>query len=168
MSCHIIMAKKPKWWLQIDSKCNRFAPLFRNYNGPMVASICQEYVGKLHGMPHTIVCDYNSIFVSCFWYKYMCMASTQLHFSTTRHPQIDGQSEVVNCTLKTNLWCYEGDMPTTWARHLSQAEWSYNTNQHSSIGRTPYEALYGYVPTTILHYKEGTTVNLEIDYTLWD
>ncbi|CAN6474518.1 unnamed protein product [Victoria cruziana] len=150
------------------TKYSHFAPLPKRYNGPMVASIYQEYVGKLHGMPHTIVCDRDSIFLSSFWQEYMRLAGTRLHFSTAHHPQTDGQSEVVNRTLETYLRCYAGERPTTWAKHLSWAEWSYNTSLHSSIGRTPYEALYGYAPPTIPHYEEGTAADVEIDSTLQD
>ncbi|CAN6474517.1 unnamed protein product [Victoria cruziana] len=87
---------------------------------------------------------------------------------TAHHPQTDGQSEVVNRTLETYLRCYAGERPTTWAKHLSWAEWSYNTSLHSSIGRTPYEVLYGYAPPTIPHYEEGTAADVEIDSTLRD
>lgn len=38
--------------------------------------------------------------------------------------------------------------PKQWLRWLSLAEFWYNTNLHSAIGRSPFEALYGYSPRT--------------------
>lgn len=34
------------------------------------------------------------------------------------------------------------DFRGSWDKHLSLAEFAYNNNYHSSIGMTPYEALY--------------------------
>jgi hypothetical protein len=33
-----------------------------------------------------------------------------------------------------------------WIKWLSLAEWWYNTNFHSSLKTTPFQALYGYPP----------------------
>ncbi|XP_049932541.1 uncharacterized protein LOC126409878, partial [Nymphaea colorata] len=148
------------------TKYGHFAPLPRHYNGPLVAGIYQDYVGKLHGMPSTIVCDRDSIFLSAFWREYMRMAGTSLHFSTAHHPQTDGQSEVVNRTLETYLRCFAGERPNTWVRYLAWAEWSYNTSLHSGTSITPYEALYGCPPPLIPNYEVGTAQDDEVDCTL--
>ncbi|XP_031482870.1 uncharacterized protein LOC116252624 [Nymphaea colorata] len=68
------------------TKYSHFAPLPRSYQGPMVASVYQEYVGKLHGMPQSVVCDRDSIFLSAFWQEYMKKMGTTLNFSTAHHP----------------------------------------------------------------------------------
>jgi hypothetical protein len=34
--------------------------------------------------------------------------------------------------------------PTKWSNWLANAEFWYNSCLHSAIGRTPFEALYGY------------------------
>jgi hypothetical protein len=48
------------------------------------------------------------------------------------------------------------------------AEWWYNTNHHSSTGYTPFEALYGYPPPSLLSYVPGTSANLPVDLQLRD
>ncbi|XP_031505831.1 uncharacterized protein LOC116268232 [Nymphaea colorata] len=148
------------------SKYSHFAPLPRHYNGPMVAEVYHNHVGKLHGMPQSIVCDRDSIFMSLFWKEYLKMAGTTLLASTAHHPQTDGQSEIVNRMLETYLRCYAGDRPNTWVRYLSWAEWSYNTSHHSSIDMTPHEAVYGYPPPTIVRYEGGTSIEDEVDCSL--
>ncbi|XP_031479936.1 uncharacterized protein LOC116250453 [Nymphaea colorata] len=148
------------------TKYSHFVALPRNYHGPMVANVYQDHVGKLHGMPKTIVCDRDSIFVSAFWREYMRMAGTVINFSTAHHPQTDGQSEVVNRTLETYLRCYAGERPNTWVKYLSWAEWSYNTSLHSGTGMTPYEALYGCPPSYVPRYEVDTAREDEVDVAL--
>ena len=66
--------------------------------------------------------------------------------STTYHPQTDGQSERVNQCLKMYLRCAVHDQPRQWQSWLSVAEFWYNTNHHTSLGCSPYKALYGHEP----------------------
>ncbi|XP_031479939.1 uncharacterized protein LOC116250456 [Nymphaea colorata] len=148
------------------TKYSHFVALPKNYHGPMVAGVYQDHIGKLHGMPQTIVCDRDSIFMSAFWREYMKMAGTVINFSTAHHPQTDGQSEVVNRTLETYLRCFAGERPNTWIKFLSWAEWAYNTSLHSGTGMTPHEALYGYPPTSIPRYEVDTARDDEVDCTL--
>ena len=54
---------------------------------------------------------------------------TRLHFSTSFHPQIDGQSERK----------FKG----SWDNYLALIEFAYNNSYQSSIGMAHYEALYG-------------------------
>jgi hypothetical protein len=48
------------------------------------------------------------------------------------------------------------------------AEWWYNTNHHSSTGLTPFEAIYGYPPFSLLSYIPGTSANMAVDIQLKD
>lgn len=42
--------------------------------------------------------------------------------------------------------------PTKWGKWLHLAEYWYNTSYYSSLGRTPFQVLYGYPPN---HYGIG-------------
>jgi hypothetical protein len=53
--------------------------------------------------------------------------------------------------------------PKVWVSWLPMAEWWYNTNHHSSMGITPFKALYGYPPSRLLLYVSGTTANTAAD-----
>ncbi|GAA0168270.1 hypothetical protein LIER_40531 [Lithospermum erythrorhizon] len=44
------------------------------------------------------------------------------------------------------LRCMCSDRPQDWCKWLSLAEYWYNRNYHSSLKKSPFEALYGYKP----------------------
>lgn len=50
----------------------------------------------------------------------------------------------MNRCLEAYLKCMAADPLTTWIKWLTMAEWSYNTNHHSAIGMTPFQALCGF------------------------
>lgn len=53
---------------------------------------------RLHGVPRTIVFDKEIKFLSCFRRTLWRLLGTKLLFSTTHHPQTDGQTEFINKT----------------------------------------------------------------------
>lgn len=74
------------------------------------------------------------------------LSDTQLLMSSSYHPQIDGQSERLNQCLENFLRCSISACPKQWSKWLALAELWYNTSWHSSLGRSPFQALYGYAP----------------------
>ena len=79
----------------------------------------------------------------------MKQAGTSTLFSTTYHPETDGQSERLNQCLEQYLrgMCYL--KPKSWAQYLPLAELWYNTSYHTALKVTPFEALYGYKPLSL-------------------
>lgn len=84
-------------------------------------------------------------------------------FSSSYHPQTDGQTEVLNCGLETYLRCFVSKEPQQWTRFLSLAEIWYNTSHHSAIGVTPFEALYGRAPPSLTDYIVGSSTIATLD-----
>ena len=80
---------------------------------------------------------------SVFWQELHKAIRTRLDFSTTFHPQSDGQSEMTIQTLEDMLRICVMDFGGQWDLHLPLIEFAYNNSYHASIEMTSYEALYG-------------------------
>lgn len=128
------------------TKYAHFIPMKHPFSAPQVARVFVDSVVKLHGMPRSIVSDRGAIFTSLFWRQLFEKLSTKLKFTTAYHPQTDGQTERVNQSLEMYLRCSIQDHPKQWKQWISLAELWYNSAVHSSIGMSPFQALYGHEP----------------------
>nr|CBL94172.1 putative retrotransposon protein [Malus domestica] len=79
---------------------------------------------------------------------------TNLLYSTAYHPQTDGQSERTIQTLEDMLRSSVLQFGDSWHYRLDLMEFAYNNSFHSSIGMSPFEALYGRACRTPLCWSE--------------
>ncbi|GKB17167.1 putative reverse transcriptase domain-containing protein [Tanacetum coccineum] len=107
-----------------------------------------------HGVPVSIVSDRDNRFTSRFWQRFQEDLGTRVYFSTTYHPQTDGQSERTIQTLEDMLQACAIDFGGNWDKYLPLAEFSYNNSYHSSIKMPPYEMLYGRKCQTLICWGE--------------
>ena len=128
------------------TKYGHFIPLRHPFTAVSVAKSFFHIVYRLHGLPGAIILDRDKIFTSRFWNELFKLADVSLCRSTAYHPQSDGQTERLNQCMETYLCCFVHATPSKWSDWLSSAEFWYNTCYHSAIGRSPFEALYGYSP----------------------
>lgn len=112
-----------------------------------------SFHGLCHPSPH--LSWVHPIFISSFWRELFKMSGTTLHMSTGCHPQMDGQTEVMNRTLEQYLRSFVHHQPAAWYKFLALAEWSYNTSQHTGTGMTPYEVVYNKPPPPFPATYEG-------------
>jgi hypothetical protein len=139
------------------SKYAHFSSLQHPFTTSIVAQIFMDNIFKIHGMPHSIVFDKYLTLTSNFWQELFKLQGTQLHLSTTYHPQMDGQTEVVNKCLETYLRCFVSKRENQWDQLLPLVEWWYNTSYHTSTCMNPFESLYGQNPPSILSYMRGVS-----------
>ena len=83
---------------------------------------------SLHGVPRTITYDRGSLFTSAFWSHLHQALGTALKYSTTYHPQTDGQTEWVNQILEDMLRAYALAQGPKWEDFLPDVEFSYNNS----------------------------------------
>jgi hypothetical protein len=148
------------------SKYAHLCALQHPFTASTVAQIFMDQVFKLHDMPHSIVYDHDPTFTSNFWKELFKIRGTELHLSTTYHPQTDGQMEVVNKCLETYLRCFSSQKKNQWAQWLPLAEWWYNTSYHITTRMTPFEAVYGHKPPSVLSYLPCASKVQAVDLTL--
>ncbi|KAK1680976.1 hypothetical protein QYE76_041824 [Lolium multiflorum] len=117
----------------------------------MVVDRCSKMeIVRLHGVPKTIVSDRDVKFMSYFWKTLWRKLGTKLLFSTTCHPQTDGQTEVVNRTLSQLLRSMIKKNLKEWEECLPHVEFAYNRAVHSTTELCPFEVVYGFKPITPL------------------
>ncbi|MCO5576648.1 hypothetical protein L7F22_030463 [Adiantum nelumboides] len=92
---------------------------------------------------------------SLFWGGLFENIGTTLKFSSSFHPQTDGQLEEANSTVLDLLKCCVSEHKGKWQQYLPMVEYAYNNTVHSSIGKSPFEIVEGgkkFPP--ILHTKD--------------
>ncbi|KAK1618191.1 hypothetical protein QYE76_023708 [Lolium multiflorum] len=107
-------------------------------------------VVRLHGVPASIVSDRDVKFMSYLWKSLMAKFGVKLLFSSSSHPQTDGQTEVVNRSLSTLLRTLVKTNLKSWEDCLPHAEFAYNRAKHSTTSRSPFMIVYGFEPPTAL------------------
>ncbi|KAG8489261.1 hypothetical protein CXB51_017317 [Gossypium anomalum] len=132
------------------SKMSHFIACTKTDDAVHVANLFFRDIVRLHGIPRTIVSDRDTKFLSHFWRSLWGKLGTKLLFSTTCHPQTDGQTEVVNRVLSTLLRAIVRKNLKTWEDCLPHIEFAYNRSVHSATKFSPFEIVYGFNPLTPL------------------
>ncbi|KAH0673662.1 hypothetical protein KY284_024749 [Solanum tuberosum] len=90
-----ILGKFDSVWIVVDklTKSAHFILVRVDYNAEQLAKVYVKEIVRLHRVPLFIISDRGTQFTSKFWRKLHDELGTQLIFSTTFHPQTDGQLE---------------------------------------------------------------------------
>jgi hypothetical protein len=89
-------------WVIVDhlTKVVYFIPVKTTYSSAKLVELYVSRIMCLHGVPKRIVSDSGSRFTSKFCEKLHKSMYTKLNFSSTYHPQTDGQTERTNQILE--------------------------------------------------------------------
>ncbi|MCO5547318.1 hypothetical protein L7F22_000766 [Adiantum nelumboides] len=137
------------------SKQAHFIPVRKKIKPDQMARLFMSNIFKYHGMPQSIVSDRDPRMTSLFWRGLFENMGTTHKFSSSFHPQRDGQSEEANSTVLDLLKCYVSEHKGKWEQYLPLVEYAYNNTVHSSNGKAPFEIVEGGKKVLpILHTKD--------------
>jgi hypothetical protein len=132
------------------SKMAHFMPCHKTDDASHIVDLFFQEIIRLHGVPNTIVFDNDTKFLSHFWRTLWAKLGTKLLFSTTCHPQTDGQTKVVNRTLSTMLRAILKKNIKMWEECFPHVEFAYNRSLHSTTKMCPIEIVYGLLPHALI------------------
>ena len=109
-----------------------------------------DNVFRSHGLPSKIISDRDARFTGHFLTALTKSLGIRQAFSTSFHPQTDGQTERTNRTLEDMLRHYVNPYQNDWDEYLTVVEFAINNSWQASIQDTPFHVNYGQHPHTPL------------------
>lgn len=132
------------------SKMSHFILCAKTYDASQIARLYFAEIVRLHGVLKTLTSDRDVKFVSHFWCTLWKRLGSRLNFSSTHHPQANGQTKVTNWSLGNLLCNLVGSNPKQWVLVLPYVEFAYNRSTQWSMGMSPFLVVYGCNPFTPL------------------
>jgi hypothetical protein len=99
-------------------KVAHFIPIKSTCKAIDISIIFMKEIFRLHGMPKEIIFDRDTKFTSNFWKSLFASFEKKLLFSTTYHPQTNGQTERLNEVINDMLRMHVMHQPKKWEDYL--------------------------------------------------
>jgi hypothetical protein len=125
------------------SKLVKFGPTQTNAMVTRMTKLFFDMWVRHNGMPKVIVNDWDVKFTSEFWTLLMKKTRTKLKFNTIFHPEIDGQTEIMNGILNQYFRNYIGGDYKDWGDHLGLVKFCHNFTKHSVMKMSHFELALG-------------------------
>ena len=138
------------------TKMVKFVPCRKEITAVEYAQAFFSHVFRSFGCPEAIISDRDPRFLSRFWKELFRLMGTELRFSTSYHPETDGQSEVTIRTLENFLRPYVEDRPDRWSDLLPEMEFAANNAVNVSTHYSPFYLMYGQHPRLPDHFAFGS------------
>ena len=108
---------------------------------------------SIFGSPLSIVTDRGTDFHTETMQKVCDYLQIDKRVITTKHPESNGQVEILNKKLKKYLTAMEKTETRDWPELVNSCQYSYNLSVHKALKNSPYHVLFGIDPNTPLNNK---------------
>ena len=128
------------------TKLTHFIATTSNINAGDTAILIFKHMVKVFRLPEVIVGDRDPRWISSIWKNLVVILNSRLVLSTSKHPQTDRQTKVMNQQLETMLHMYVHTDQKDWSHWLDVLQMAYNNTPHSSHKEAPAKLLLGFKP----------------------
>ena len=130
-----------------------FIPAHDTITSADLAHLFVLHVFSKHGIPSHVTSNRGLEFVSNFFRSLDTALNMRLHFTSSYHPEGDGQTECTNQTLKQYLHVYCNYQQDNWSELLPLVEFAYNNAPNATTSVSPFFANKGYHLNITVHSK---------------
>ena len=123
-----------------------FAVPLTNVSAQRVAQGLTSIFFQHSYIPHTILSDLGSIFLSVLMHELAQLLEVKLKHATLKHAQSVGVVERAHGALKRILKLNTNEQWSNWHKYVPLATYIHNTSYYSSIGCTPTSIFHGREP----------------------
>ena len=140
-------------WL---SKRAVLMPCYKTTSAREMARLFIKHIYRWKGPPNIIVSDWGGQFVSEFWSKVCSILGIKLKLSTSYHPQIDGQTEIMNQYMAQWLQPFISYYQDDWSEWLPIIDFAQVVLPYESTGLALAYVDSGYIPRTLFDWKAAS------------
>src|SRR5713226_9294808 len=131
------------------TKATVIVPCKTTITADQTVALYLNHVWKHFSLPCKIISDRRTQFTAHFTQALCRLLDINQNLSTAYHPQTDGQTERLNQELEQFLRAFCNMHQSDWVSLLPFAKFAHNSHIHSTIERTPFEALMGFTPCSL-------------------
>ena len=130
------------------SKLVRTVPLKRITAFSIAKAFVDHWV-YVYGPPLSLLADNGKQFVARFFHEVCRILKIKNVFTTTYHPQTNGQVERFNRTMLAAIRHYLGDHPRDWDEYTHALTFAYNSQVHRSTQLAPFDLVLSRSPRSL-------------------
>ena len=134
------------------TKLTQVVPMKKITAQHVAIAFVEHWVFK-YGPPKTLLSDNGSNFASKFFQRMCSYIGVANMYTSTYHPQTNGQVERYNRKILAMLRNYVNEHQDDWNEYVTALTYAYNTSVHRSTGTTPFDLVLSHPPARFtLHY----------------
>jgi transposase InsO family protein len=143
------------------SKRSHTLPSYTTATARDLAMLFYRFLWRIYGTPISIVSDRGPQFVANFWDELCRILRVKIKLSTSRHPQSNGQSEIMNQYIVQRLRPFVSFFQDNWSELLPAMDFAQASLPSETTGLSPFEIEFGRKSRMSFDWKEQTTKFLD-------
>ena len=113
-----------------------------------------------NGLPLTIICDRDKLFMSRFWRALHKLIGVSVKMSSAYHPETDGASERTNKTIDQSIRYFVHRNQKGWVRALPRVRFNMLNTVNASTGFSGFQLKMGRSPRLLPHIVQALPAGL--------